>query len=414
MDGIAGAQRALNAMLSLANDPSNVTVKFDGSPSLIFGWDADGFVLTDKSGFNSKKYDGMPRSTEAVNAMLAGDTGRRLTDTTPEGLKKRQVYASGIAALYELLKSIVPKTTVGYIQGDLLWQGTPPIVDGKYVFGPVKIHYKVPTNSDLGKNIAVSKAGIVIHSIFKSRADMEPRTINDITKLNLIHNPQIVVVPHKMKATEQLTLPTDIVASVKNLIEKHGAEITSFLNDSVKSLPALLKSFAAYKASTGNSNYDNAGEEFVTWLGTDSASIKMQSSIRVHISSNSTGYAALWKLIQTLTQLKLNLKSQLDNRTQSVVAAEYGHNAHKTLHGKRGHEGFVADTQYGKIKLVNRHEYMHKPQAEIAENASAGGTSAGGIASVANPVGPTISRTPNLFGYVPVKRKKTKKKPSVK
>lgn len=57
--------------------------------------------------------------------------------------------------------------------------------------------------------------------------------------------------------------------------------------------------------------------------------------------------------------------------------------------------------------------------SEIMETASGGATGAGGIASIANPVGAVIRRmptTPNLFGYVQptYKTKKSKKKAKTK
>lgn len=49
---------------------------------------------------------------------------------------------------------------------------------------------------------------------------------------------------------------------------------------------------------------------------------------------------------------------------------------------------------------------------DIIESASGGSTSAGSIASVANPMG-AINRRPSLFGYIPepvqTKRKKSRK-----
>ncbi len=53
---------------------------------------------------------------------------------------------------------------------------------------------------------------------------------------------------------------------------------------------------------------------------------------------------------------------------------------------------------------------------DLIETASGGATSAGGIASVANSIGGVISRTPNLFGYIPsqpqhkIKKRKNKYK----
>ena len=54
-DGSAGAVRVLNSLEKLEQGVSDVTLKWDGSPSIIFGRNEDGgFVLTDKSGFVAK------------------------------------------------------------------------------------------------------------------------------------------------------------------------------------------------------------------------------------------------------------------------------------------------------------------------------------------------------------------------
>ena len=46
---------------------------------------------------------------------------------------------------------------------------------------------------------------------------------------------------------------------------------------------------------------------------------------------------------------------------------------------------------------------------DITESASSGGTSAGNVASLANPMG-NVNRRPSLFGYIPYEEpKKTKK-----
>ena len=47
---------------------------------------------------------------------------------------------------------------------------------------------------------------------------------------------------------------------------------------------------------------------------------------------------------------------------------------------------------------------------DIIESATGGATASGSIASVANPMGAVISRTPNLFGYIPAETKPITKK----
>ncbi len=414
-EGAEGAKRALNAMISLANRPQSVTVKFDGSPALIFGWDDQGFVLTDKSGFGAKGYDGMTRSADAVTAMLRGDTGRRIKDTSPEGIAQRDQYAKGIAALYEPLKALVPQSMKGYLQGDLLWQSTPPLVDGNYEFGPLKIKYKIPANTELGKQIANSRFGMVIHSKFESRDDLEPSAIDSINELGLNTVSGLVVVPHELNVTEKLELPASLVSKLNTVIAVAKPAIDQLFDGSIKSLPALMKTFLAWKAGKGSGDFSTSSREFIDWLDSPAskATGSMQNKVKAHIEQNLNGYNAIWQLIQGLNAVKLHLKSQLDKSAESTLAAEFGANAHPELKGKSGHEGFVADTEHGKIKLVNRSEFMRKHDADgeqLNEYASGGSTAAGSVASVANPFGFTISRTPNLFGYIPSQPKKKKAK----
>jgi hypothetical protein len=424
--GAAGATKALNALISLAKQPRSVTVKFDGSPALIFGWDANGFVLTDKSGFGAKGYDGMARSPQAVEAMLKGETGRRVKFSSEEDKAARYAYAEGIAKLYPLLEALVPKKFKGYLQGDLLWQGTPVVRGDHYIFGPLKISYSIPVGSDLGQQIAASKAGMVIHSVYASRQDEEPRAIEDVTKIGLNTVPGLVVVPHHMSVQDALQLPMDLIRKTRDDIAENEPELQALFNSETKSLPGFFKSFLAYKAGTGSNNYDRAGEEFTAWMDSDAskASDRMRVAVKMHVSQNQAGYAALWNIISDINSIKLALKSQLDARVKGSIGAKFSDKAPQSLRGKSGHEGFVADTDHGKIKLVNRSEFMRKETApvqaesvaidqdilDLIETASGGGTSAGGVASIANPMGGVISRTPNLFGYIPAAEPKRKRK----
>ena len=414
-EGAAGAKRALNAMISLVNRPRSVTIKMDGSPALIFGWDEQGFVLTDKSGFGAKGYDGMTRSAEAVTAMLRGDTGRRIKDTSPEGMAVRDQYAKSIAGLYNMLKALVPQSLAGYLQGDLLWQGTPALVDGNYEFGPLKIKYKIPANTELGKQIGSSQAGIVIHSMFETRDDQEPSAIDNINDLNLNTVPGLVVIPHELNIVNKLELPTQLVSKLNSAITAATPLIDRLFDGTIKSLPTLMKSYLAWKAGKGSSDFSVSPNEFIEWLDSPAskATDSMRKKVKEHLDQNIDGYHAIWQLIQSLNAVKLYIKQQLDKSAESTLSAEFSAKAHPELQGKGGHEGFVADTEHGKIKLVNRSEFMRKHDTAdepLNEYATGGASAAGSVASVANPFGFTISRTPNLFGYIPEQPKKKKAK----
>lgn len=410
-DGSAGAMRALDAMLSLARKPHQVTIKFDGSPALIFGWDDKGFVLTDKSGFGAKGYDGMARSSTDVESMLRGDTGRRVKVDTPEAKAERDSYAKGIAGLYDTLKSLVPKSFKGFLQGDLMWSSKPNVVDDNYVFGPVKIMYRIPVNSELGKKIGSSKMGLVIHSLIPSRDDPEPHGVNDPSSLGLSNVPSVVVLPHDLRITDSLRVPEQAIEKFATVVRKYAPAIDKFMAGPIKTLPALMKSYVNYLAGQGIVDYADAATGFIRWLDSPAskATDSMRRNVKSFISSNQVGYKATWAVMEGLKETKLRLKSQLDLRAKGTVSAEFGPRAHPELVGKQGHEGYVANTEHGTIKLVNRGDFMRK-QGQINEFATGGSSSTGSVASVVNPIGTTISRTPNLFGWVPPAPAKKKRK----
>ena len=78
-EGSAGAVRVLQALKNLEGEShKDVTIKWDGSPAVIFGRNADGeFIFTDKSGFSAKGYDGKSKSADELAAMLGNRPGAK-------------------------------------------------------------------------------------------------------------------------------------------------------------------------------------------------------------------------------------------------------------------------------------------------------------------------------------------------
>ena len=73
-EGTAGAARALESIRNFEKGGYNdVTIKWDGSPAIIFGRNNAGeFILTDKSGFTAKGYDGKSKNANDLENMLLG------------------------------------------------------------------------------------------------------------------------------------------------------------------------------------------------------------------------------------------------------------------------------------------------------------------------------------------------------
>jgi hypothetical protein len=349
-EGASGATRALNAMVHASANPSATTVKWDGTPAIIFGRDENGFVLTDKAGFGAKKYDGMARSQKMFQDMIFN----RKPDQPG-----RMEYSSQIAKLYPMLEQAVPVRFKGYIQGDIMWMSTPVVHDGVIEIQPLKVKYSVPATSDLGKKIRKSNAGIVVHSMFESRDEEEPRAIESVEALGLKQVPGLVVLSPQMQVeATAYPLPRKEIDLVKSLIAKSGPSIDKMLDNmtvgalKISNLSDIFKSFLNYKAGQGEHGLD--GNEFLTWLKNPISKISAskQANVIEHLNNNKAGFEAIWKLANALISLKYALKSQMDLATGSHVTA--------TIRDEPGHEGFVSDTPHGKIKLVNRPVFMKK------------------------------------------------------
>lgn len=352
-EGTAGALRALEAIVHAASNPSVNTVKWDGTPAIIFGRDDQGFILTDKAGFGAKKYDGMARSQKMFQDMIFN----RKPDEP-----SRMEYATQIAKLYPMLERIVPVSFRGFIQGDIMWMSQPVVHDGVIEIQPLKVKYTIDAKSDLGKKIKASQAGVVVHSYFTDRAEDEPRamTPEEISKLK--SSPGLVVLSPVMQveSVPGFNLEEAGVTQIRNLVAKNKAAIDKLLDPmsittlKISNLPDIFKSFLNFKAYRGE--HAPTPKEFLAWLQSPDSKLtanKLQN-VMEHINKNKTGFAAVFQIANALVNLKYELKHQLDTHASQDAAVTASVREHP------GHEGFVADTPHGKIKLVNRPVFMKK------------------------------------------------------
>ena len=351
-EGSSGATRAVEAIIHAAHNPSVNSVKWDGTPAIIFGRDDQGFIMTDKSGFGAKKYDGMARSTKMFRDMIF--------DRKPDQ-PGRLEYSTQLARLYPMLEKIVPSRFRGFIQGDIMWMNTPQVHDGVIDIQPLKVKYTVDASSDLGKKISKSQAGIVVHSYFSDKSEEEPRALTPAEIETLKSSPGLVVLSPVMQiSTGSFVLPADEVEKVKQFITAKGPAIDRLLDSmsisslKISNLPDIFKSFLNAKAYRGENGLTQ--KEFTDWLQSPDSKLtasKLQN-VSDHLAKNKAGFDAVFKLANAIVNLKYMLKSQLDNHASennSVVAS---------VRDEPGHEGFVADTPHGKIKIVNRPVFMKK------------------------------------------------------
>lgn len=340
-EGSKGAARALQSLINLEKGGhKDVTVKWDGSPAVIFGRDENGdFVLTDKSGFTAKGYDGKSKSGEDLEKMLMARPGAQ---KNPEGYGQ---FAANMKQIFDRFEKAVPEDYRGFFKGDLLYFNTPAVKNGEYVFKPNVVEYRVDAKSDLGKRIGRSKSGIVIHREVDASGAEGP-----LQNANIFQGEEVLVVP---PVTAQAAPKVDDsgIKRLKTIISKDAAAIDALLNDAeltekkMKDLPEIFYTYTNSKVDTG---MENLGKDFMQWLATSKVSPVKQKKIAEHLQQHSQGFNALWEVVATIQQVKDNIIAQLDKQNIPVK---------QSMAGEEGGEGYVLAHPEGDIKLVPRQTF---------------------------------------------------------
>jgi hypothetical protein len=324
--GTRGVKEALDIIQHAAEDTrKTTTVKWDGKPAIIWGRKPTGeFVLTDKSGFGAKGYDGLATSAEQLARIMSMRGGER----------------GGLIAIYQklfpMLRAATPETFRGYIQGDLLYTETPPEEAGAYVFKPNFVEYKIPAASKLGERIGVSEVGIAAHTRYKTvDAAAEP-----IHHVNLEPVPGLLVIEPTVKDIKNVVPDAKLIKQLKQVVNQNAAAIDGLFNPAelrgaqLSDLPQLCKRYINSRIDT---DYDNLLSGFGTWLQTNVTPRKYNNIVEYLQSprSNTDGIVAAFTAFLLLHDIKTDMLEQLDRQ-------------------QPGQEGWVLATPAGRAKLVNR------------------------------------------------------------
>jgi hypothetical protein len=335
--GSRGAVEALNILDQSAASPGTTTsVKWDGMPAVYFGRkpDTGEFVLTDGSGFEAKGYDGLatsPRMMADIQNTRAGD---------------RSALIQTYARLFPVLEAALPANFRGYVQGDLLYQTTPPLEAGNYVFKPNTVQYRIPAKSALGQRIGNSEIGIAMHTMYSDAGDpkqpLRRVKFNDVPGLLLI----------EPIFAKEMVPNTDLAKQIKSLVRDKGAAIDILFNPAelkrqqLTDLAKLCVDYINFRIKQPGGNFDNLLSGFGDWLQTKVTPRKFANIVEYLQSptSNTEGLAAAFTLFLLLHDLKLDVLRQLDLKDP-------------------GHEGWVMATPAGYSKAVNRFDFTARNAA---------------------------------------------------
>lgn len=331
VDGSAGANEALDILERFGSDVSDVSIKWDGTPAVIFGRDQNGdFILTDKHGFSAKNYDGRVKSPEALQNIILG-RGQEVTDT-------RKAYAASMANIWTAFEAAVPNGFRGFVAGDLLYAQQPDLVDGHFVFTPNKVTYTVRADSDIGKRIARSSAGVVIHTYTDLSGNTVQADASMLTEGSLFIMPPVIA---------QKTPAVDVsgVKQVRSMVQKNAAGIDALVEPKpgLSDIKNIIYTYVNQMSRAGR--WDELTTGFNDWLRNSKVSASKQAKILA--LPESKYFPVLFDLVLRIQNLKNNIIEQLDSAEMDVE---------QSIDGERGGEGYVAARD--KVKLVPRHKWV--------------------------------------------------------
>ena len=342
-EGSRGAMRAVASLRNMAKGGhKDVTIKWDGSPAVIFGRDENGeFIFTDKGGFGKVGGKGRAKSPDELKAELLGRSGGKNKDDP-----KRIAFANNMAEVFTVFERAVPRNFQGFFKGDLLYYRTPKVIENNFVFkpNPGGVEYAVDVSSDLGKRIARSKTAVVIHRMVDIDGSESP-----LKDIGMFEGNDLLVVP-PMSVETPPEVPNAEVERLAKIIKKDSADLDSLL-DKGKLQSMKLSNFSDIlynyvNQSVDRGTLDSLGRDFMSWLmNHEKISGVKKEKIAQYIKQNMKAFQSLWEVVSGIMKVKNNIISQLDSQASSVKA---------TTAGKPGGEGYVLAHPGGDMKLVNR------------------------------------------------------------
>jgi hypothetical protein len=351
-----------NKLLGNKND-TKVTMKYDGSPSVIFGTNPDNgkFFVASKSAFNAQ-----PK-----------------INYTPEDIERNHGHAPGLVAKLKAALEHLPKVTPshGIYQGDIMHtSGDVQYHNGKASFKPNTITYSAPADTKSGKQALNSKIGIAVHTAYHGptlesmKAQYAPK-LNEFTKHPDVHMISTDHDVNKVKYTpqQQAEFNQHINAASKaaggantetyNATAPHTAHIKQYINQTVR-----------------NGTVPNH-KDFVSYLegqrDKDVGSVKTpaaQDRKRTIHNSRITDVVRNEKHFDRLFQIHSHLQKAKDVLTNALSShSEFGH----TINGKKTKpEGFVVVRGNRPTKFVDRAEFSKAnfaAKTPVAEHTLIGG-----------------------------------------
>lgn len=336
LGGSQGANRAVQSTIDTAQNPTKVTIKWDGYPALIFGRGVNGkFSIMDKHMFNKK--DGTGREVYSPEMFRKYDLDR--------GVDRSQLHQL-VANIWKGLES--SDTSKGYYWGDLLFGAPLQEQDGLYKFraNPNGITYTVEADSEVGKFLEGKTAGIVVHQYLSPEAFTTDDAVPlDGTIGQLKNNSDVAIVPAKMPITPKIKLNNSLVKKATGTIQKYGDAVDQLMSTAPQARSSFNQLFTTYinkKIVAGDLSDLLPG--FLEYVNSRPMTGAMKAKIDNHLQQNMNGVKGAFEIWAALYALKMSVVEQLNKAAETSPVKGY------LQDGTQTQEGFVS---HG-LKFVDR------------------------------------------------------------
>lgn len=323
---------------------TKVTMKYDGSPSVIFGTNPENgrFFVATKSAFNKN-----PK-----------------INYTPEDIDRNHGHAPGLVEKLKAALEHLPKTTPkkGVFQGDIMHsKGDVKVQGNKVRFTPNTITYGADRNSEHGQAAINSQIGVAVHTAYKGKTmeDMKAQYAPELKTFRKHKDVHLISTEHPLDTLDYN--PKDQQKFAKHMkaaamlhratgedhfdaVTKHQLQIKTYINSTIRhGTNASIDGYVEHLT--------NAHQKKIDAVKTEKAKAQKRALAQAdldHIKTNRKSFNRVLQMHRHLQKAKNVLTNTLSSNS------EFEH----SINGKKAKpEGFVAVRHNRPTKFVDRREF---------------------------------------------------------
>ena len=328
-----GAMRAVNALKNISQDASDVTIKWDGNPTVYWGRDEDGtFRMVGKN--NWGREEGKSSSPEDLKQFIM---------SRGKGEDWREKFASDMASMWPVFEKATPQNFRGYVYGDILFHPGKPHqgADGRISFTPNQTTYSVRGSSEVGRKLAKAKIAVAAIQAYEYFGDKSGEPFENPE--TFAANPELAVFGLTYVSTRP-AVNADNLAVIEKLANQHTANIDKLLSPipGLSGLRNIIYTFVNNQSKAKVLDKINS-QTFFEWLPGSKVSTGQQQKIAGLNDTYPGTMDAMFALVVELMKAKDEIIRELDAAIGDITA---------TTGGKPGGEGYVKGRD--SVKLVPR------------------------------------------------------------